>query len=103
MSTKKFGINDLKKKYGQMTVAKFLRSWRLSEGFSQADFARKLGISPANLCDIEKNRKGVSIAKAHEIAEILGYPPTMLVELAIQQQMTDAGLKYKVALKKSAA
>lgn len=99
MNTKKYGIEDLNKRLGKMTVGSFLRSWRLSEELSQKDFAEKLKISPANLCDIEKGRKGVSPEKAAEIAKILGYPPSVLIKISIQDQLTSAGLKYIVDIK----
>lgn len=100
MSTdKKFGLKNLNKKLGPMTVSSFLRSWRESNAISQQDFAKILKISAANLCDIEKGRKGVSPEKAAEIAKIIGYSPTVLIELALNEQLKDAGLAYDVELK----
>jgi len=93
------GLKDLEKRLGKMTIGSFLRSWRLSEELSQKEFAKKLGLSPANVCDIEKGRKGVSPERAAEIAKILGYSPTVLVRLAIEEQLLAAGLKYDVELK----
>ena len=86
-----------------MMIGSFLRAWRLSEELSQKEFAKKLGLSPANICDIEKGRKGVSAERAEEIALILDYSPTVLVRLAIEGQLHAAGLKYKVELKPLAA
>lgn len=104
MSTEKstFGTKDLEKRLGKMTVGEFLRSWRLSEELSQKAFAKKLKLSAANLCDIEKGRKGVSPEKAHEIAKILGYSPAVLVRIAIQDQLESSGLKYQVEVKPAA-
>ena len=101
MSTnlKSHGLKGLEKRLGKLTVGEFLRSWRLSEEMSQKQFARKLKISSANLCDIEKGRKGVSPEKAEEIAEILGYSKAVLVRLAIEEQLESAGLHYIVELK----
>ena len=43
MSTKKkYGLKDLEKKYGPLSVGKLLRAWRLSEGYSQKEFAKKM-------------------------------------------------------------
>ena len=105
MSTKKvtFGLKDLEKKLGKLTLGRFLASWRRSEGISQKAFAKMLGISAANLCDIEKGRKGVSIFKATEIARAIFYSPTMLVQLALQEQMESSGLDYMVEVKTRAA
>lgn len=100
MSTKNpHRMASLEKRLGKMTIGEFLRSWRLSEELSQKTFANKLKMSAANLCDIEKGRKGVSPEKAEEIAHILGYSPTVLVRLAIEEQLESAGLHYVVELK----
>lgn len=97
MSTKiKFGRGDLEKKLGPMTLASFLASWRESLGLSQVAFAKKLGISAANLCDIEKGRQLVSPKKAAQIAKKIGYSETVLVELVINEQLAAEGLKLRV-------
>jgi len=106
MNTKKkkaYRVKDMEEKYGALTIARFLRSWRMSEELSQAEFAKKIGISGANLCDIEKGRKGVSIEKACDIAHVIGYSPTVLVKLVLQEQVSSAGLRYDVNLKKKVA
>lgn len=104
MSTKekKFGLKDLEKKYGTLTLAKFISSWRKSEDMNQKEFAEKIGISAANLCDIEKGRKGVSLFKAADIAKKIGYSPTVLVQLALQEQVESSGLDYTVEVKRRA-
>ncbi len=104
MSTKKItGTQKLEKKYGQMTLGRFIASWRQSEGLTQKEFAVILGMSPANLCDIEKGRKGISIYKASEIAKTIGYSPTVLVEMALQELLKASGLNYTVEVKKHVA
>ncbi|MEK6704893.1 MAG: helix-turn-helix transcriptional regulator [Bdellovibrionota bacterium] len=106
MSTKnktRYGLKDLEKRLGKMTVGEFLRSWRLSEELSQKEFAKKLKLSPANLCDIEKGRKGISPERAAAIARTLGYSPTVLVRLAIEEQLRDVGLEYEVEIYPKAA
>jgi len=92
---KTFGVSDLEKRLGKMTLAGFLKAWRLSEGCSQAMFARRIGMSPANLCDVEKRRKGVSPKRAAEIAKRLGYSPRVLVQLAINDELSAAGLNLR--------
>lgn len=97
MSTRsKYGRKSLEDRLGAMTLASFLSSWRESEGLTQVAFAKKLGISPANLCDIEKGRQVVSPKKAAEIAKKIGYSETVLVELAINEQLALDGLKLRV-------
>jgi transcriptional regulator with XRE-family HTH domain len=83
MSTKRFyDIKDLEKKYGPMTVGLFLRSFRESDELSQTDYAKRLRISRANLCDIEKGRKLVSPERAAKIAKILGEDGRVVVDPA---------------------
>jgi plasmid maintenance system antidote protein VapI len=102
MSTKRFyDIKDLEKKYGPMTVGLFLRSFRESDELSQVDYAKKLRLSRANLCDIEKERKLVSPERAAKIAKILGVPQEVLVQLAIQDELRQARLDYHVELRKA--
>lgn len=92
-------LDSLEKRLGKMTVGGFLRSWRLSEELSQKAFAKKIKMSAANLCDIELGRKGVSPEKASQIAKILGYSPEVLIKLAIEELLSEAGLRYQVEIK----
>jgi transcriptional regulator with XRE-family HTH domain len=104
MSTdkRKFGLKDLEKRLGALTVGEFLHSWRTAEEISLKDFGKRIGLSIANLCDVEKGRKGVSPEKAEKIAKALGVPPSLLVRLAIEQGLKAAGLKYTVEVKPAA-
>ena len=96
MNTKsKYGKRDLEKKLAPMTLASFVLSWRESLEMTQVAFAKKLGISPANLCDIEKGRQLVSPKKAAQIAKKIGYSETVLVELVINEQLAAEGLKMR--------
>lgn len=100
MNTKKWhSIRDLEKRFGVMTFGLFLRAFREAEGYSQAEYARRLGISRANLCDLEKNRKLASPKRASQIAKKIGIAEEVLLKLAIQDSLRDAKLKYSVELK----
>ena len=46
MSIKKkfYTIKDLEEKYGPLTFADFLKSWRLCDEYSQTEFAKKLSM-----------------------------------------------------------
>lgn len=102
MSTKKrYGIESLEKKFGPMTIAKSLRATRLADEISQVDFAKKLKISKANLCDIEKGRKLISIERAAKFAKLLQMPEAYFVALAICDQLRAAELNYEVFIKKA--
>jgi transcriptional regulator with XRE-family HTH domain len=97
-----FGSKDLEKRLGKLTVGELLHSWRLSEEMSLKDFGKRLGMSVANLCDIEKGRKGVSPEKAEQIAKAIGVPSALLVRLSIEESLRAAGLKYTVEIKPAA-
>ncbi len=99
---KLYTIKDLEKKFGKLTVGEFLRNWRLSEQMSLKEFGKLIGLSTANLCDIEKGRKGVSPEKAEHIAKALKIPPALLVKLSIEESLLSAGLKYQVEIKPAA-
>ena len=60
-----------------------------------------VGLSPANLCDVEKGRKAVSPEKAEAIALAIGIPPALLVRLSLVDGLKAAGLKYKIAIEPS--
>ena len=81
------------------TFGSFLTSVRQGEGLSQAELAAKLGVSRSHLCDIEKGRKLVGPERAARFAEALGYLPSSLVQLALQDLLDRAklGLQVNVA------
>jgi antitoxin HigA-1 len=99
MSTKKKSetMKYLERVAGRpLTLGSLIESIRLSEEMSQTAFARKLGISPSHLCDIEKGRKVVSAQRAARFAGILGRSPEQFVRLSLQELVDEAGLKMRV-------
>jgi transcriptional regulator with XRE-family HTH domain len=79
-----------------LTFGSMLRTIRECDEMTLEAFARKLGISRSNLCDIEHGRKGVSLPRAARWARVLGYPEQQFVTLALQAEVDAAGLKYNV-------
>ena len=79
-----------------LTLGGLLESIRLSDELSQSAFAKKLGISPSHLCDIEKGRKVISPERAARFAKILGRSREQFVRLSLQSLLDEAGLKMKV-------
>jgi transcriptional regulator with XRE-family HTH domain len=73
-----------------------LESLRKCDEIAQVDFARKLGISKAHLCDLEKGRRFASPGRAAKFAKALGHPPEYFVKLALQDLMRADGLKLSV-------
>ena len=82
--------------YGPVTLGDMIWSLRECDEVSQAEFARRLGVSRSHLCDVEKGRKVVSPERAAAWAEVLGFPPTVFVKLALQEQLDRAGVKMSV-------
>jgi transcriptional regulator with XRE-family HTH domain len=79
-----------------LALAGLLESIREGEGISQTSFAKKLGVSPSHLCDIEKGRKVVSPERAAKFAKILKRSPEQFVRLALQSLVDEAGLNMKI-------
>ncbi len=103
MSTDSFDdIKFLEDKFGAMSVGLYIKAFREADGISQTAFAKKLKISRANLCDIEKGRKLVSAERAARIAKKLKIPETTMIQLALQDLLNHAHLNYKIELKKVA-
>lgn len=83
---------------GHVSFGEMLRSFRLSEELSQKDFAKKLKISPQELCDIEKGRKFLSVERAAKLAVLLGDSPEVFALFVIQDELYRAGLDCQVKL-----
>src|ERR1700752_4482470 len=58
---------------------RILRQVRESKGRSQADIARSVGISPAQLARLEANQRGLYLEDFVRIAEALGEKPGNLL------------------------
>ncbi len=81
--------------------AEFLRKQRGELAY--ATFAKKLGITPQSLCDLEKGRRVPSVDRAAKIAKKLGEPIETWVALALSDMMSEAHLDLKVEVKKKAS
>lgn len=88
----------LDKRYGKLSLGDFIKSLRESEDISQTEFAARLKISRANLCDIEKNRKLVSPERASRFSKTLNFPEKFFVKLALEDLLKQSKLKYQVEL-----
>lgn len=98
MSTKNISSKKFFEDFGPLSFGELLSSWRLSLEMSQKDFAEKLEITPSSLCDLEKNRKVPSPKRAAMIAKKLGLPQTLLVQVALQDQVNESKLNFKVSV-----
>ncbi|MFN7095956.1 MAG: helix-turn-helix domain-containing protein [Gammaproteobacteria bacterium] len=81
------------------TLGDYLYALREGDEKNQSDFAELLGVSRQYLCDVEKGRRVVSAKAAASFAEKLGFPPEVFIQLALQDELNQAGLKYNIELK----
>ena len=55
-----------------MTIGEKIRKLRLSNGYGQAELARKAGMTPQQLCNIEKGRRPrVAFVTVQKLAKAL--------------------------------
>jgi transcriptional regulator with XRE-family HTH domain len=84
------------------TLGDYLLAIRQGEELSQVAFAKKLGISRQNLCDIEHNRRFVSPKVAAAFADKLGYSNKQFVRLCLQDLLNRDGLFLSVDIQGAA-
>lgn len=83
---------------GPLTFGRLIESIRQCDEISQVELAKKVGVSRAYLCDIEKGRRSVSPEIAAHFAKVLGYSVNQFVALAVEDQLKKAGFSVKVKL-----
>jgi antitoxin HigA-1 len=83
---------------GPLTFGQMIESIRLCDEISQVGLAKKMKISRAHLCDIEKGRRTVSAERAAQFARVLGYSVNQFIATALEDQLRRAGLKVRVRL-----
>ncbi len=82
----------------ELTFGAAIEGLRGRDELSQVALAKKLGLSRQYICDIEKGRRLVSPEQAGRFAKAFGHPPTILVQLALQDSVRASGLKLKVSV-----
>lgn len=87
---------------GPLTFGELIRSTRICDEISQAELARLMHMSRSHLCDIENNRRTVSVEKAADFAKVLGYSEKQFVATLIEDQLRAAGMPFSVELKRAA-
>ena len=100
MNTKK---SDAKKylealRGGPLSFGRMIESLRQADQISQTVLAKKMHISRAHLCDIEKGRRTVTVKRAAQFAKAMGYSINQFVAVAFDDQLRKAGLMGKVHL-----
>ncbi|MFP5458071.1 MAG: hypothetical protein ACLGG7_05000 [Bacteriovoracia bacterium] len=100
MSTKKKNdaLDFLDSLLGPVSFGELLVSIRTTEDVSQTAFAKRLRISKQELCNIEKQKKWVSLERAVTFAKRLGWPPKVFAKYVLQDQLSRAGLKGEISI-----
>ncbi len=86
----------LEAEVGPLSFALFMRPARNSMDLSQEEFGTKLGLSRANICDIEKGRHLVSTELAVKVAKKAGLPEKLALQACLQDQVRKAGSEAQV-------
>lgn len=97
------GTRDAKKFMEDIMGEKFsfamlLRSIRTRDDLTQRELADKLGVTVSHVSDIENGRKFVSVERASEFAHKLKDSEKFFVAIALQDQLNQADLDYKVEI-----
>lgn len=88
---------------GPFTFATFMVGSRTTLNLTQVQMAKKLGISKAALCEIEKGRTLVSALTAVRYAKKSGFSITVALEACLQDQLRKAKIKKRVRLEDETA
>ena len=83
---------------GPLTFGDAVRSARELIDISQAELARRLGVGRQSICDVEKGRTLVGVEKAARFAKALEHNEKVFIRLALQDQVSKAGLDLKVSV-----
>lgn len=98
MITKLHTPADLEKAIGPLTFGRVLKSWRQCEELSQKDLAKKLGVTPSTLADLESGRRIPSLKRAEKIAKKMGAMPQHWILLALQDYIKKSGVDYSIKI-----
>lgn len=85
------------------TFGDLVRSMRETDEVSQAELARRLGVSRQFLNVVELGRSQVGLDFAKRIADALGYSPEPFAEVLIREQLKKAGIDCEISLSPSPA
>jgi transcriptional regulator with XRE-family HTH domain len=81
-----------------MSFAMLLRSIRTHDDLTQKELADILEVTVSHISDIENGRKFVSVKRAYEFAHKLKDSEKFFVAVALQDQVHQADLDFKVEI-----
>ena len=97
---KHYTLQEMERDFGPLTFGKTLAAYRQAEEMTAKEFSKMLGMTPQSLCDLEKGRKLPSVGRAAKIARKLGEPVESWISLALEDQVRQADLRYRVELRR---
>lgn len=68
-----------------------LRALREEAGLSQARLCQRIGMSPAQLSEVERGLQPLSLRRANQISKVLGSSFAEVVQAVLQDRVEDAG------------
>lgn len=83
----------------ETTFGGLIRAMRETDDITQADLARRLGVSRQFLNAVERGRSQVGLDFAKRVADALGYSPEPFAEILIREQVKKAGIECEVSLR----
>ncbi|AEI35833.1 helix-turn-helix domain-containing protein [Francisella salina] len=86
------------KEQNRLNLFDIVKTIRISKNITQTELATKLGISKQYICDIENNRKPITIELAKEFAKVLEQSERDFVEMTLQELLVKNNLNYCVIL-----
>ncbi|HND86180.1 MAG TPA: helix-turn-helix transcriptional regulator [Pseudobdellovibrionaceae bacterium] len=87
---------------GPFSFATFMLGIRTTLDLSQVEMAKRLKISKAALCEIEKGRTLVSPKAAVRYAKKAGFSQTVALEACLQDQLRKANIRKRVRIEEAA-
>lgn len=80
------------------TFGGLVRAMRETDEITQAELARRLGVSRQYLNAVELGRSQVGLEFAKRVADALGYSPEPFAEILIREQLKKAGIDCRITL-----
>jgi transcriptional regulator with XRE-family HTH domain len=87
----------------ETTFGGLVRAMRGTDEVTQAELARRLGVSRQFLNAVELGRSQVGLEFAKRVADALGYSPEPFAEVLIREQLKKAGIECGISLTPSTA
>jgi DNA-binding XRE family transcriptional regulator len=93
-----YGLTEMTRDFGPLTIARLLLSHRQAHGVSQARLAKTLRVSQQRLCDFEKGRRLPGLKNAYEMASRLGYHGETWVLVLLEEILRREKLNIRLAI-----